>query len=51
MHLGYSRKAFIENKFPYALEFQQAFDVAIFELERSGKADIIRKHINSKQIR
>jgi polar amino acid transport system substrate-binding protein len=44
VHVGYSRKAIIENKFPYALEFQQAFDVAIFQLERSGKADLIRKN-------
>jgi polar amino acid transport system substrate-binding protein len=43
VHLGYSRKAIIENKFPYAFEFQQAFDIAIFQLERSGKADLIRK--------
>jgi polar amino acid transport system substrate-binding protein len=43
LHLGYSRKAIIENKYPYAFEFQQAFDVAIFQLERSGKAGLIRK--------
>jgi polar amino acid transport system substrate-binding protein len=43
IHLGYSRKAIIENKFPYALEFQQAFDVAIFQLTGSGKADLIRR--------
>jgi hypothetical protein len=43
VHLGSSRKAIVENKFPYAFEFQQAFDIAIFQLERSGKADVIRK--------
>lgn len=46
-HIGYSRKAIKENRFPYAFELQHGLDVAIFKLEESGDADKIRKKYTS----